>query len=84
MDQTLERSCSIERIVALFREVHDSLRQPVELDVLIGQPSFDAVQLEGNNGLHIFFLQRNEREDLIETVEKLGTEMAPQARLDNF
>src|SRR5262249_4152524 len=83
LDQPLERSGAVHRIISLPRQPVASIRTGLQMDLAIFQPLVELSYLNIDNLLQLIGCQSVEDDSFIDTVEELRTEVLPQ-RLEHF
>ena len=75
LDESLEGAGAEDGVVALLGEVLENFGGPRQADVSLEEAFGDAAELEERDLLHVLFLEGEEGQDLIETVDELRAEV---------
>src|ERR1700761_5778048 len=75
LDRTLQGARTIHRIETDIAQKLQRLVADLHLQLALRQTLFEIHQLDLRNGLDLLLVQRTEHDQLIESIDELGTEM---------
>ena len=84
LDGAFERARAELRVVPLFGQIPPGCGIHLDGQLLLGQPLFQALQLNAYDRLKLFLVQAVENDDVVNPVQELGPEMFLQFRPDQF